>query len=423
MSYLEDLALLRKKRFAALCAARTMSMLAAAFTPVALAFGVLDLPGATASTLSTVLAVEGGAAVLFLLLGGVVADRLPRSWVLLGAECSNFVVWLSLGVMLVTGWAPLWALCLGAALVGIAAGMLYPALAGIVPDLVDRDDLQAANSLLALGANVARLTGLVSAGAVVVWIGGGWALVGASTLFALSAVLIAQLARRASQAERDESSSMLHELREGWREFTAHEWLWVVVLQFAVMVMVIQASWSVLGPVVAKTELGGAKAWSWVLAADAVGMVLGVVLAMRLRPSRPILVATLNTFAAVLMPLALGLRAPLWLVMAGAFVNGLAFDVFGVLWQTTMQRLIPADALSRVSSYDAVGSMMFGPLGMVLAGGAVVWLGPHRALLWCAAISALATCGALLSRDVRTLRTPAVTTDDDHLPHPPKILA
>ena len=110
VSYREDLRLLKKRRFAALCAARTMSMLAAAFTPVALAFGVLDLPGATASTLSTVLAFQAMAGVLFLLVGGVVADRLPRSWVLLVAELSNFVVWMSMGLMLVLGSAPIWAL-------------------------------------------------------------------------------------------------------------------------------------------------------------------------------------------------------------------------------------------------------------------------------------------------------------------------
>ena len=140
----------------------------------------------------------------------------------------------------------------------MVAGLLHPALAGIVPDLVEREDLQAANSLLALGANIARLAGLVSAGLVVVRVGGGWALIGASTLFAIAAVLISTLARRTSAVERDSSSSVIAELREGWGEFRSRQWLWVVVLQFAFLVMALQATWAVLGPVVAKAELGGA---------------------------------------------------------------------------------------------------------------------------------------------------------------------
>ncbi len=416
VSYREDLRLLKKRRFAALCAARTMSMLAAAFTPVALAFGVLDLPGATASTLSTVLAFQAMAGVLFLLVGGVVADRLPRSWVLLVAELSNFVVWMSMGLMLVLGWAPIWALCAGAALSGMVAGLLHPALAGIVPDLVEREDLQAANSLLALGANIARLAGLVSAGMVVVWVGGGWALIGASTLFAIAAVLISTLARRTSAVERDSSSSVIAELREGWGEFRSRQWLWVVVLQFAFLVMALQATWAVLGPVVAKAELGGARTWSWILAADALGMVLGVVLAMRLRPSRPILVGVIGTLSGALMPICLALSAPLWLCLVAAFVQGVSFDVFGVLWQTTMQREVPPEALSRVASYDALGSMMFGPIGILVAGGAAVWIGPHKALLWCGILSILTTLGALCSPEVRQLRAPAEALDDVKLP-------
>lgn len=128
--------------------------------------------------------------------------------------------------------------------------------------------------------------------------------------------------------------------------------MWVVVAQFSLLVAALQACWGVRGPVVAKAELGGARTWSWILAADAVGMVLAVVWAMRLRPSRPIFVGTLCTFAGALLPLVLALAAPLWLVMVGAFVNGVSFDLFCVLWNTTMQREVPPEALSRVSSYE-----------------------------------------------------------------------
>jgi hypothetical protein len=92
--------------------------------------------------------------------------------------------------------------------------------------------------------------------------------------------------------------------------------------------------------------------------------------------------------------------------VGGAFVLGVCFDVFGVLWQTTMQREVPPESLSRVSSYDALGSLMFGPIGLMLAGPAASLVGTRTALLGCAALVVLSTLAALLSPGVRQLRAP-----------------
>ncbi len=77
--YRSDVAILRDRRFAFLFSARTLSMLGIAFAPVALAFGILDLPGASPTTLSLVLAAESVAIVVFTLAGGVIADRYPAT--------------------------------------------------------------------------------------------------------------------------------------------------------------------------------------------------------------------------------------------------------------------------------------------------------------------------------------------------------
>ena len=82
--------------------------------------------------------------------------------------------------------------------------------------------------------------------------------------------------------------SMLRDLKSGWIEFRSRQWLWVVVLQYSFILMLLQAVWAVLGPVVANQRLGGSRGWSWVLGAEAVGMLVGVAIAIRTRPKRPI---------------------------------------------------------------------------------------------------------------------------------------
>ncbi|WP_345503833.1 MFS transporter [Pedococcus ginsenosidimutans] len=400
--------LLRERQFALLASARTLSMLAVAFAPVALAFGILDLPGATPTTLSTVLAAESVAVVLFILVGGVVADRYPRHRVLQVAEWVNALAHAALAVMVGTERAPLWGLVAAAMVSGTATATVWPALTGIIPEVVPPEHLQQGNAVLALGNNIARVAGLVAGGIVVAGVGGGWALAIASASFACSGVLVAlmRLPARATSSAAGASSSVLADLRDGWDEFRSRQWLWVVVVQFSVLVMVFQAAHLVLGPVVARAELGGPKAWTAVLTGEAVGLIVGVLVAMRLRPRRPILLGVLLTLGAAPPYLLLGASAPLWVVVASAFVLGLCFDLFGILWQTTMQRLVPPAALSRVSSYDAMGSLLLGPLGLVLAGPAAEHVGAHRALVVCGVVMVVTTLGALTSPGVRNLVAP-----------------
>ncbi|MDP9845467.1 MFS transporter [Streptosporangium lutulentum] len=416
-SYRRDLDMLRDRRFTLLLAARTISVLGSSFAPVALAFGILALPGATATTLSVVLAAEALPTVAFMLVGGVIADRLPRHRVMMAGETINAGAFFCLAAMLLTGWTPLPALVAAAAISGIAIAILFPALTGIIPDVVPADRLQTANALLGLGANISRVAGLVLGGATVVLLGGGWALVVSGAMFAVAAVLVAALRLTPAQRSASERHSVLADLRDGWREFISRQWLWVVVAQFSVLVMAVQAAHGVLGPLMAKEHLGGAAAWSAILAGEAIGMIGGVFVALRLRPRRPILVATLLTPPTALPYLLLGLGAPLWMIIIGAVVMGVCFDIFGVLWSTTMQREIPADSLSRVSSYDALGSLMFGPIGLLLAGPLAILTGPKPALLGCAAIVVLASLAALLSPEVRRLRAPAPAEGDGVASH------
>ncbi|MFF0869192.1 MFS transporter [Nonomuraea sp. NPDC003560] len=405
-SYLRDLGLLRDRKFALLLSARTISMLGSAFAPVALAFGILELPGADATTLSVVLTAESLPMIVFMLIGGVIADRLPRQRVMMAGELLMALGYFALAAMLLTGWAPLPVMSVAAAACGVGMAIMFPALTGIIPEIVPAERLQAGNALLGLGANASRVAGVVLSGATVLWFGGGWALLVSGAMFAVAGVLIALLRLPPAERAAAERHSVLADLRHGWREFRSRQWIWVVVAQFSVLVMAIQAGHGVLGPLLAKETLGGPAAWSAFLAGEAVGTIAGVLVSLRLRPRRPILLGTLLCLPTALPYVLLGLDAPLWAIVAGAFVLGVCFDVFGVLWQTTMQREIPAESLSRVSSYDALGSLMFGPIGLMLAAPAAVAFGTEGALLGCAALVVLSTLAALAAPGVRNLRAP-----------------
>ena len=394
-----------------LLAARTISMLGMAFSPVALAFGILRLPGADAGTLSIVLAAQTLPMVVFMLVGGVVADRYPRSQVLLAGEWLAALAWGSIGVMLLSGSAPLWLMSLSAALAGIAGSLIYPALTGVIPDLVPAHLRQQGNAWLAMGSSASRLAGLVAGGAVVVWLGGGWAMITAGALYLSAGLLILRLPKVTGTLAGEEEHP-LKQLVDGWSEFRSRQWLWVVVVQWSVMIMALQAAHGVLGPVVAEADLGGAAAWTTILAGEALGAVVGVGIAMIWKPRRPILVATLLTLSAGIPAILLGFGSPVWTVVAAAFVMGIGFDLFGVLWMTTMQDEVPAESLSRVASYDALGSLMLGPAGLLLAGPATLVFGAHVPLIATGVLSLATTGFALCFPEVRRLRARTPARDD-----------
>ncbi|MGW6737810.1 MFS transporter [Streptomyces sp. NPDC055013] len=394
----------RDPQFVRLACARVVSVLGNGFARVALAFAVLALPGAGAGRLSLVVACQALPQLVFVLAGGVIADRMSRSGLMVLADVLGAGAYAGLAAMVLTGHAPLVAMCLLAVAAGTATALFAPAMDGLVPLIVPADRLQRANGLLRMGTNSALLLGLALSGVTVALVGAGWALALNAASFVVSAALIAPL--RVAVRPRKRASGWA-DLREGWQEFASRQWLWVVASQYALVVAALNANVGVLGPLTAEQHLGGSRAWSLIVGAQAVGTIAGAGLAARVRVKRPILVGVLCTFPAALPIALLSAGAPVWLIATAMFGAGIASDVFGVLWATTIQREIPERALSRVSSYDWFGSLAFAPLGLLVAGPVAAAVGTDRALAGCAALIVLATTAALLSPQVRTLRTPS----------------
>jgi MFS family permease len=392
---------LAERDFRLLFLGRTISLFGSAFAPIALAFAVIELTGSP-SDLGLVLSAYMLAHLVFLLAGGVWADRLPRNLVMVTSDLLSGAAQLTAAILLLAGVAQTWHLVLLGAIRGGASAFFMPASTGLVPQVVSAGRLQQANALLSLSRNSTRIAGVGLAGILVATIGPGWALALDGVTYAFGALFVAML--RAQPVPVAENREFLRELAEGWREFRSRHWLCVTIVQFALINAYAIGAFLVLGPFVAETHLGGAAAWGFILAAEAAGMIAAGLVALRYRPERPLLVATLAVLTMAPLLAFLGLAAPLVVIVPAAFVAGVGLELYGVFWDTTLQEHIPEEKLSRVSSYDVLGSFALIPVGVAVMGPISSAIGVAETLLGAAVVVVIATVAVISVPDVRNLR-------------------
>ena len=328
--------------------------------PVALAFAVLELDGSP-TDLGFVLALAILPQVFFLLAGGVIADRLPRNLVMVGSNLVAGVAQAVAAFLLLSGTAEIWQLAVIAFVRAVASSFFYPAQQGIVPQTVAAEQLQSANALLRLALNTTTIGGAALGGLLVAAAGPGWAIgFDALTYFAAAAILLPMQVRA---PERAASTSFVRELGDGWREFSSRTWIWIVVIGSAFANAAEAAGLNILGPVIARESLGGAAVWGLVLAATGAGLVLGGLLALRIRPERPLLVGVV-AITLLFPPLVmLAIEAPWPVIAASTLLAGIGIELFSVFWDTSLQTHVPNEVLSRVSAWDAIGSLVLIPAG------------------------------------------------------------
>lgn len=406
MTWADAVAPLRQRNFAWFFASRVVNLLGITMAGVALAFGVLDLTG-SAADLGLVLAAHTVPVILFLLVGGVVADRLPRTLLIRVAYVGSALGQGAVAMLFLADTATIGWLMALSALTGTMTAISFPAIAALTPQLVDRASLQQANALISMARGGLTILGPTIAALLVVTVGPGWALAVDALAWALAAALLLPVTLPARPAASEGGrAGNLTELREGWTLFRTTPWLWQVVLGFAVLNAIHSGAWLTLGPAQA-LETIGAKGWGLVLSAESVGLLLMTAVLLRVPLQRPLLwgMAAIATFGVPLVLLGAAPYLPLLLI--AAVVAGAGFEVFSMGWNLAMQENIDERHLSRAFSYDALGSyaamplgqLMFGPLGEqvgygpVLVGAGIVWV---------------AVCGlVLLSPAVR--RLPRVT--------------
>ena len=384
---------------------RFVSNLGNGLAPVAVAFGVLELPNGDGKALSLVMASTSLSLVLFSLLGGVIGDRFPRAWIVGGADILLALLVMANGIAYVTGNGSIILFTVVGFFGGVLNAIWYPAMSALTSDLAEPEILQDSNAATMLSSNIAMILGTAVAGVIVATIGPGWAIIidGITFLitFLIAGLLVYSMRSATPVAERTESSSTIHEIKTGWREFSSRRWVFLVVVSFSFVVSMERAVYSVLGPLVADEKLGGPKPWSLILATWAIGSVVGVLFAAKVRPRYPIRVAIITQFPLFLWFFSLGNTTNVYLIAIFSFFVGIAFDFFYVLWVTTLQQHIPKESLSKVMSYDVLGSLALAPIGIAVAGPIAEHYGTSPVLNVISFAFIICMAAPLLSREVR----------------------
>jgi MFS family permease len=384
------------------------SKVGSAVATVALPFAVLAT-GGSVSDIGYVAAAGFVPTIAFLLLGGVLADRIPRQRVMVAANIGQGLSQAVFALLVLTGNAQLWEMMLLTAARGCAFGFYFPAAQGLLPQTVAPDRRSSANAIWQLSVNGAQIGGAALGGIVVAAVGPGWGLVVDAASFGAAALM--RWGMHFESLPPITRTGVTHELRDGWRAFTSKRWLWVLVIQLAFVNAIFIGAFNVLGPAVANTQLGGPRSWGLIVAAQSVGAILGAGVMLRYRPSRPLQSASLALPLLALPLLALAVPLTVALIAVAALLAGAGDEIFDTNCNIAMQEQIPSNMLSRVAAYDAFGSAALTPLGTAFAGPIALAIGTSTTLFGAGAIIVLSAAVVLSVPDVRQLGRRAKATN------------
>lgn len=392
---------LRHRDFRYLWLGQTASNVGDRLVVVALALYVTDLTGSP-TDLGLVLAAHAIPLVGFLAIGGVWADRLPRHRVMVVSDLVRCALHALLAALIFTGAVEVWHIVVIEALFGTAEAFFRPAYTGLVPQTVPEEEIQEANALTGFVNNVAEFVGPALATALVLGVGGGVAFALDAATFLVSAVLVLRVRPRARGAAVVRTT-VLTELREGFAAVRARAWLWVTIAVFSFALLVGLAPLFVLGPAVGEEQYDSAGVYGIWMAALGAGTVAGSVLAIRWRPLHPMRLGMLFVLLWPVSGVAFALGQPLGFVLALTVVAGGGIALFDIWWSTALAERVEPHLLSRVTSYDWMGSLALMPVGYLLAGPVAEALGAVEVLTGGSILALAALAVGLLPRETRML--------------------
>ncbi|WP_239114802.1 MFS transporter [Planotetraspora kaengkrachanensis] len=363
--------------FALYFVGRAVSILGDAMLPVAVSLGVLGA-GYGPTGVGFVLAAWMAPLGTLILFGGVFADRFTARRMMIGADLVRIVTQSGIAISFLTGTPSLLLLIGLSALSGAAAAMFQPGVGSMVPQI--SADVQRANATLRVADAIAQLFGPALSGVLVVFGGAGVVYAVNAGTFAVSAVCILSLRVRPA-ASIAAGSSMLRNLREGWDEFRSRTWMWAVILVWAVYGVVVFGPLVPLGASLVTEDLGR-SAYGWMMSAVGAGTILGGMIAMYVRPARPLATGAVVMTAFFLEPLVVATRMPAGVMAAGFALAGSAWAFWSVMWATSIQTKVAPDVLNRVTAYEVGGSVLSMPIGQALSGPVSERVGADHVLLF-----------------------------------------
>ena len=397
---------LREQSFRLLFTSQLLSAVGDTIASVAVPFAIIALGGGAAD-IGLVLGARAVPLVLFLLVGGVWADRLPRRTVMIASDVVRAACQAAFAAVLIAGVGGVPAILAITFVYGAAEAFFRPALSGIVPQSVSPGRLQEAYGLIAITPAVGMMFGGILGGTAVALISPAGAIAIDAATFVLAAILLAG-ARFRAVATAEPGGSFLRDLRDGWNAFRRRSWLVMVVIGESFYALLVMPAIFVAGPLIANEFLGGASSWAVIISSFGLGFVTGGVIVARLRPRRPLVLAYAITLPFVGTFIALSVPAPVAVIAVCAWVGGTVIIISGSLLETTITRQVTPDLRSRVGSFRALGSQVAQPVGFAAAGGIIAGIG-LGGIMWLAVAAVFANVALVLG-------TPSVRAMDDGAP-------
>lgn len=369
---------------------------------------------------------------------------------MLVADFARTALQLTAAALLISGAAEIWHLVALQVGMGVSEAFFRPSYTGLVPDVVSPLRLQQANALQGVVMSGSVTFGAFLAGMFVAAFGAGWAIGIDGLSYIVSAAFLwrlrpegyrggSEMVAGSAQASAGEASAgeaaagkaaagkaamtgeeapageaaaagrvpaagrlgFLRDLGAGWREFTSHTWLWVMVVGISVFFFAFEGPAQVLGPIVARDAYDGARTWGFISGSMGIGQITGGLLSLLWRPRRPMLVLAAGLSLAALPMAMLAMKAPVWALYGSFAVIGVEWGLYDPFWTTCMQREVAPALISRVSSYGYFGALAFYPAGLALAGPLADAFGISTVLWVSVGVAILVSVFALAWRDVR----------------------
>jgi MFS family permease len=340
--------------------------------------------------------------VAFMLFGGVIADRFQRNRLVGGSDMLGSFLAATSAISLIAGFSSVWLLALMGGLFGILNAIWWPAMSGVLPEILPKEKLQEGNAVIGLMTNIGYIIGTLGGGILVSTVGSGWGLLVDAISFFIAGVIVWNLPLIGKIKEK--SPGIIHDLVVGWREFISRSWVIAMVISFSLINMAFESMLSVLGPLNFSDPVTGPKAWSYNLAGLTVGMLLGGIWVLKVKIGRPLYLSMVLVALSAIWDFALAFDYSLPLTVIASIFSGISVEVFMVTWNTSLQSHVPEESYSRVSSYDTLGSFGIAPLGIVIAGPLAMHFGVNAILFATGAITLIASVASLLVPSVRNLR-------------------
>lgn len=393
--------------FGRLLLGRTLSFLATALVPMALTLAVIDATG-RGSDLGIVLAAELLPQLVLLPIGGVLADRYPPQKVAFAADLTRGLAQLGIGIELLCGVVRITDLVILSAITGIGVAFGMPTMSPLVFATVPQAHRLRANSYLGVVRGVSLVAGPGVAGVLTVTVGAGWTFIATAVLFAVAACTLGGL-RIAPKPAIEHPVTFFRQLADGWLEVRSRAWFWSNLIGHGVSNLAAGVLMT-LGPLIAVHSLGGEVSWVLIYQAGMAGLVIGSLVAPRLRARRPLVLTSLCGTLFALPMISFAALLPSWVDALAYGAAMLGVGLLNTVWQTTMQREFPPEALARADSYDVLLSLAARPLGMSVAAPIAAAIGNAIPLLTMAVLVAVVNLAIIALPDVRAMTTEKETT-------------